>query len=103
MCNVFIQHTSASIIVCENYDPSVLADLEYFMTNLVPNGADWMQHIAEGKDDMSAHIRSVLTQSSINIPIQSCKLALGAWQGILLWEHRDFDHRRNLIVTVQSY
>lgn len=99
LCNVFLRHTSASLILCENADPSVRGDLETFFSALAPDGDLRFRHTAEGPDDMPAHIRSVLTQSALTIPITNCKLALGTWQGIYLWEHRTDPHRRRLTVT----
>jgi secondary thiamine-phosphate synthase enzyme len=100
MCTLFIRHTSASLIIQENYDPSARADLETFMDRLVPDGASWMTHTLEGDDDMSSHIKSVLTQVSVTIPILDGKLALGSWQGIYLWEHRDHPTPREILVSV---
>jgi secondary thiamine-phosphate synthase enzyme len=102
LCNLFIHHTSASIIICENADPDVQRDLEVFMERLVPDGDPLFIHDAEGPDDMPAHIRSILTQSSINLPITHGRLDLGTWQGIYLWEHRLHSHHRKITVTVQS-
>jgi len=100
LCNVFIHHTSASLILCENADPSVRVDLEQWMSRLVKEGDSIYTHIYEGKDDMPGHIRSVLTASSVSIPVRGGGLALGTWQGLYLWEHRDRSHRRTLSVTV---
>lgn len=100
MCNVFIQHTSASLMLCENADPDVRTDMENFMRHLVPDGDPIFSHTTEGPDDMPAHVRSILTDSSINIPIESGKCSLGIWQGLYLWEHRHQGHRRNIMVTV---
>lgn len=102
MCTVFIRHTSASLTIQENADPSVRADLETFMDRLVPDGASWMTHTAEGDDDMPSHIKSVLTQVSLSIPIVSGRLALGTWQGIYVWEHRDHPSQREVLVSVVS-
>jgi len=102
ICNVFIQHTSASIILCENADPTVRKDLEMFMSRLVPDGDSAYEHDTEGDDDMPAHIRTVLTQTSITMPVINGRCALGTWQGIYLWEHRTHSHLRKLIVTVQG-
>lgn len=99
MCNLFIRHTSASLIVQENYDPSARVDLETFLDRLVPDGASWMTHTLEGDDDMPSHIKSVLTQVSLSIPILDGKLALGTWQGIYLWEHRDHPTPREILVS----
>lgn len=100
LCNVFLPHTSASIIVGENWDPSVRRDLEAFMSRLAPDGDPRYEHDAEGPDDMPAHIRTILTQSSIVIPVAGGKLHLGTWQGIYLWEHRTTPHERRLVVTI---
>jgi secondary thiamine-phosphate synthase enzyme len=100
LATVFIHHTSASLIICENADPSVRHDLETFAAKLVPDGDAMFTHDAEGDDDMPAHVRSVLTQTSIGLPIASGKLALGTWQGLYLWEHRTSPHRRHITVTV---
>jgi secondary thiamine-phosphate synthase enzyme len=100
MCTLFIRHTSASMIIQENYDPSARADLETFMERLVPENASWITHTLEGDDDMPSHIKSVLTQVSLSIPILEGKLALGTWQGIYLWEHRDHPTPREILVSV---
>ena len=101
LCNLFIQHTSASLILCETADPDVRADLENFMQQLVRDGEPLFRHRAEGPDDMPAHIRNVLTSSSLTIPIADGRCLLGTWQGIYLWEHRFNAHMRNIIVTIQ--
>ena len=101
LCNLFIQHTSASLILCENADPDVRIDLENFMQHMVKDGDDLFIHTAEGPDDMPAHIRSVLTSSSLTIPIANGRCLLGTWQGIYLWEHRLNSHARNIIVSIQ--
>ena len=100
LCNVFLQHTSASLTICENDDPAVLRDLEAFMQRLIPDGDKLFTHIIEGPDDMPAHIRTILTQSSLTIPITEQKLVLGTWQGVFLWEQRFQPHQRILIVTL---
>jgi secondary thiamine-phosphate synthase enzyme len=100
LCNVFIRHTSASVMLCENADPAVLRDLETFMSRLVPDGDPMFTHTAEGPDDMPAHVRSILTQSGLTIPVTGGRCALGTWQGIYLWEHRHRGHRRTVTVTV---
>ncbi|MBI3855245.1 MAG: YjbQ family protein [Planctomycetes bacterium] len=100
MCTLFIRHTSASLIIQENYDPSARVDLETFMDRLVPEGASWITHTLEGHDDMPSHIKSVLTQVSLSIPILDGKLALGTWQGIYLWEHRDHPSPREILVSI---
>ncbi|NOQ89243.1 MAG: YjbQ family protein, partial [Gammaproteobacteria bacterium] len=85
ICHIFIQHTSASLILCENADKNVLDDLDTYMTKLVKDGDSMYKHKDEGPDDMSAHIRTVLTQSSLSIPIYKGKCDLGLWQGVFLW------------------
>lgn len=100
LATVFVHHTSASLTICENADPSVRADLDAFMARLVPDGDRRFTHDAEGPDDMPAHVRSVLTQTSIGIPIEGGALALGTWQGLYLWEHRTAPHARRVSVTV---
>jgi secondary thiamine-phosphate synthase enzyme len=100
LCNVFLVHTSASLIIGENADPSVRRDLEAFLARLVPDGDPSYEHDAEGPDDMPSHIRAVLTQSSLVIPVVDGELGLGTWQGLYLWEHRTAAHQRRIIVTV---
>jgi secondary thiamine-phosphate synthase enzyme len=100
LCTVFVHHTSASLMVCENADPSVLRDLDMFMARLVRDGDPSFTHTTEGDDDMAAHVRSVLTQVSIGIPVSNGRCALGTWQGIFLWEHRTRPHSRKVTVTV---
>jgi secondary thiamine-phosphate synthase enzyme len=102
LCHVFITHTSASLMLCENADPDVRRDLETFMGDLAPDGDRRFVHTMEGPDDMPAHVRSVLTQSDLQIPVRGGRLALGTWQGIYLWEHRLRGHRRRLVVTIQG-
>jgi len=102
LCHVFIRHTSASLMLCENADPDVMRDLETFMSRQVPDGDPDFIHTAEGPDDMPAHVRSVLTQSDINLPVDKGRCALGTWQGIFLWEHRYAPHTRSVIITVQG-
>jgi secondary thiamine-phosphate synthase enzyme len=99
VCHLFIRHTTASLLLQENYDPSVRHDLARFMARLVPEGDDYA-HAIEGRDDMPAHIRSALTSVSETIPIADGKLLLGRWQGIYLWEHRARGHQREVVVTV---
>ena len=99
LCNVFIRHTSASVLLTENADPAVHRDLERFMQRIAPEAFDY-EHDAEGPDDMPAHLRSMLTATTLSIPIAARALLLGTWQGIYLWEHRSRPHRRELIVTV---
>ena len=100
LVNIFVHHTSASLILCENADPTVRSDLEYFMGKISPDGDPMYQHRDEGPDDMSAHVRTVLTDSSLSIPINSGHTMLGTWQGIYLWEHRTHPHNRKITVTV---
>ena len=102
LCHLFIQHTSASLMLCENADPQVREDLETFMARLAPDGDPMFLHTDEGPDDMSAHVRTVLTASSLTIPVNNARCALGTWQGIYLWEHRTAGFNRNVIVTVQD-
>ncbi|HET9109035.1 MAG TPA: secondary thiamine-phosphate synthase enzyme YjbQ [Steroidobacteraceae bacterium] len=100
LCNVFVPHTSASLLAGENWDPSVRRDLEAFMSRIAPEGDPRYEHDAEGPDDMPAHIRTMLTQSSIVIPVAGGQPQLGTWQGIYLWEHRTAPHRRRVVLTV---
>jgi secondary thiamine-phosphate synthase enzyme len=102
ICNVFICHTSASLMLCENADPGVMRDMETFMSSQVPDGDPMFTHTAEGPDDMPAHVRSVLTGADLNIPVRGGQCAVGIWQGVYLWEHRHAPHRRRVIVTVQG-
>ncbi len=102
ICQIFIHHTSASLILCENADPTVRTDLERFMRKIVPDGDSLYQHIDEGPDDMPAHIRTVLTQSTLSIPVTQGRNTLGTWQGIYLWEHRTHPHNRRVTVTVMG-
>lgn len=100
LCNLFIRHTSASLIINENADPDVLKDLETVLSGLAPDGDPRYTHTAEGADDMAAHIRHLLTQTSVSIPVTDGRLALGSWQGIFLWEHRHRAHRRKIVISV---
>jgi len=100
LAHIFVHHTSASLIIQENADPDVRRDLDAFFARLVPDGDPIFTHIEEGPDDMSAHIRSVLTATHLTVPITEGRLALGTWQGIYLWEHRTHPHARRLTVTV---
>ena len=99
VCNLFIKHTSASLVIQENYDPSVRQDFETIFSNLAPEDFPYT-HNMEGKDDMPAHIRSALTSTSEAVPVMNGKLSLGTWQGIYLWEHRDQSHNRNVMVSL---
>ena len=100
MCHVFLHHTSASLVITENADGNVLRDLENYIARLVADGDPAYLHDQEGPDDMAAHIRSVLTQSEITLPVRAGRLALGTWQGLFLWEHRHRPHRRNITITL---
>ncbi len=100
IAQLFLHHTSASLMLCENADPDVRADLERFMSRLVPDGDPLFAHDAEGPDDMPAHVRSLLTGSSLSLPISGGRCALGTWQGVYLWEHRTRGHRRRLTLTL---
>jgi secondary thiamine-phosphate synthase enzyme len=102
LAHIFLEHTSASLILCENADPLVRRDLETFMTRLIPDGASWFEHDYEGPDDMPAHIRAILTHNSLTVPVTGGRCALGTWQGIYLWEHRYAGHGRQLTITVQG-
>lgn len=102
LCTVFVQHTTASLILCENADPDVRRDLETLFARLAPDGDPAWRHDTEGRDDMSSHARSILAGSSLTVPVSEGELALGTWQGIYLWEHRTASHERNIIVTVSG-
>ena len=96
---VFVQHTSCSIVIMENADPTAQRDLEKFFDHLVPENADYFTHDAEGGDDMPSHIRMVLTRTSETLPVMDGKMQLGTWQGIFLFEHRRAPHRRKVLIT----
>tara|TARA_A100001011_G_C14291285_1_gene836307 strand:+ start:591 stop:995 length:405 start_codon:yes stop_codon:yes gene_type:complete len=98
LCTLFVQHTSASLLVQENYEVSAKRDLEVWLNRLVPENPEQYSHSSEGPDDMPAHIKSALTATSVNIPILDGKLGLGTWQGIFLWEHRRSVHTRKVLV-----
>jgi secondary thiamine-phosphate synthase enzyme len=100
LCTVFVHHTSASLIVCENADPSVRSDLERYFARLVPDGDPVFRHTAEGPDDMPAHVRSILTAASLSIPVAGSRPDLGTWQGVFLWEHRADPHRRRVTISI---
>jgi secondary thiamine-phosphate synthase enzyme len=100
LCTVFLRHTSASLIIQENADPDVLKDLSNFFAKLVPEDGKSYIHSTEGPDDMPAHIRTVLTKTSEQIPIAQGRLLLGTWQGIYLWEHRQHGHYREVVVHI---
>jgi len=100
LCHIFVHHTSASLMLCENADPDVRADLERFMARLVPDGDPLFEHIDEGPDDMSAHVRTILTSTGLTIPVQSGRCDLGTWQGVYLWEHRTHGYQRKVTISV---
>lgn len=102
LCNIFVRHTSASLMLCENADPQVRADLEAFMRRFVPDGDPLFGHDDEGPDDMPAHVRSVLTGATLTVPVVDGRCALGTWQGVYLWEHRASAQRREVVVTVHG-
>lgn len=100
LCTVFIRHTSASLTIQENADPSARRDLERWLNRLVPEGDRLYTHTAEGPDDMPSHIKAILTQTSLSIPVEAGSLVLGTWQGVYVWEHRTRAHRRDVVVQV---
>ncbi len=102
LCTVFVQHTSASLVIQENADPSARRDLEAFLARLAPEGDPRYTHTTEGSDDMPAHLRAALTATSLSIPIQDGRLALGTWQGVFLWEHRRGAGERSVVVHVSA-
>ncbi|MGB5960409.1 MAG: secondary thiamine-phosphate synthase enzyme YjbQ [Coleofasciculaceae cyanobacterium] len=102
LCSIFLRHTSASLIIQENADPDVLKDLANFFAKLVPEDGKSYIHDAEGADDMPAHIRTVLTKTSEQVPIAQGRLLLGTWQGIYLWEHRQHGHYREIVVHISG-
>jgi secondary thiamine-phosphate synthase enzyme len=99
---VFVQHTSCSLVVMENADPTARRDLEAFFDRLVPEDADYFTHGSEGSDDMPSHIRMTLTRTSETIPIVDGKMQLGTWQGVFLFEHRRAPHRRKILITIMG-
>ncbi|MBN2799202.1 MAG: YjbQ family protein [Deltaproteobacteria bacterium] len=101
LCHVFLQHTSASLVIQENADPDVRRDMETWFAGAVQDGDPRFHHVLEGPDDMSAHLRAALTQPSLTLPVAAGKLALGTWQGLYLFEHRTEPHRRRVVITVQ--
>jgi secondary thiamine-phosphate synthase enzyme len=101
LCNLFLRHTSASLVIQENADPDVLKDLENFFSKLVPEWENYI-HSTEGPDDMPAHIRTALTHTSEQIPIANKRLLLGIWQGIYIWEHRQHSSTRELVVHIMG-
>ena len=102
LAHLFLQHTSASLIIQENADPSVLHDLEEWLVRHIPDGDPRYRHSQEGPDDMSAHLRTMLTATSLTLPVQGGRLALGTWQGIYLYEHRTHSHSRRVVVSLLS-
>ena len=100
LCTIFIRHTSASLVIQENADPSVCRDLEVFLSGLVPDGHPSFTHVDEGEDDMSAHVKAAVLKTSEQIPVADGELVLGTWQGLYVWEHRNRPHRRQVAVHV---
>ena len=100
LAHIFLHHTSASLMLCENADMEVRSDLEHFMSHLVPDGDPLFAHTDEGPDDMPAHVRTILTHSDLTLPVTAGLCGLGTWQGIFLWEHRKQGHYRQITVTV---
>lgn len=100
LCTVFLRHTSASLTIQENADPSAKRDLEEWMLRAVPEGQGWFTHTDEGPDDMPSHIKAAITATSLGIPITGGRLGLGTWQGIYVWEHRRGPHSRRVLVHV---
>jgi len=100
LCTAFVQHTTASLVLCENADPDVRRDLETLFARLAPDGDPAWRHDTEGPDDMASHARSILAGSSLTVPVANGRLALGTWQGLYLWEHRRAPHERLVVVTV---
>ena len=102
MCFLYIQHTSASLAISENYDPTAKIDLETFLEKLIPEGQSWYRHTLEGPDDSSSHLRALITPVSLTIPIDAGQLSLGVWQGIYLFEHRAHRQRRSVLLRCLS-
>jgi secondary thiamine-phosphate synthase enzyme len=102
LCTVFVQHTTASLVLCENADPDVRRDLETLFARLAPDGDPAWRHDTEGPDDMASHARSILAGSTVTVPVSGGRLALGTWQGIYLWEHRRAPHERRVVVTLSG-
>jgi secondary thiamine-phosphate synthase enzyme len=102
LLTVFIQHTSASLVIQENADPDVVLDLAEFFDRTVPEGESWYRHTSEGPDDTTSHIRSTLTQTSIAVPVVNGRMALGTWQGLYVFEHRQAQHWRNVVLHLAS-
>jgi secondary thiamine-phosphate synthase enzyme len=102
LCTLYIQHTSASLLIQENYDPSAKVDLEQWLNRLVPENDPLYTHTLEGPDDMPAHIKAALTATTLSIPVSEGQLLLGTWQGIFLWEHRHAPQQRKVIVQLMT-
>ncbi len=102
MCFLYLQHTSASMVISESYDPSARIDLEAFMERLAPENQSWYRHTMEGSDDSPSHMRAMLTDTSLTIPIDDGRLSLGTWQGVYLFEHRARGHRRRVLLRCLS-
>ncbi len=98
LLTLFVQHTSASLVIQENADPDVVRDLDEFFSRIAPESANWYRHTIEGPDDMPAHIRAALTTTQVSVPLHEGRLALGTWQGIYLFEHRSIPHRRSVML-----
>lgn len=103
MCHLFIQHTSASLVINESFDPTAKQDMEAFMERLIPEHQQWMEHTLEGGDDCPSHLRTMLTNVSVSIPIDNGALALGTWQGIYLFEHRRQPHNRKVLIRCTEF
>ena len=102
MCFLYLQHTSASMVISESYDPTARIDLEAYMERLAPERQSWHRHTLEGDDDSPSHMRAILTDTSLSIPIDNGKLSLGTWQGVYLFEHRARGHRRRILLRCLS-
>jgi secondary thiamine-phosphate synthase enzyme len=102
LCHCFVQHTSASLILCENADPTVRRDLEAFLQRLAPDGDPLFDHTDEGPDDMPAHVRAILTKTELTLPVRNGRLKLGTWQGLYLYEHRTRAHGRQVLLTISG-
>ena len=102
LCTLFLQHTSASLVIQENADPSARRDLERWLNRLVPEGDPLYTHTTEGPDDMPAHVKAALTATSLSIPVLDGDLGLGRWQGIFLWEHRRCSSNRHILIHLTS-
>ena len=102
LLHIFMQHTSASLLIQENASPSAQEDLEEFITRLAPEGLSWYRHLEEGPDDTPSHMRSAVTPTFLSIPTSGTRMLLGTWQGIFLWEHRQDPRRRNLVLTLMN-